>query len=278
MNIPTQTISRFEDLIKIGTTLGKNWFRGHSKIYENLTPRIFRMNKNFLISEIFGMESFQEVELKTIENFKRYAPSININLPNQNDTLGWLFLMQHYGFSTRLLDWSESVLVAAFFAVTEDKKDDAEIYSLYPWELNKGYGTGLPLPKSNILRFLAEESLHSNPHNLAKELGLDKIPRYPMAFLPPLSLPRMTAQLSAFTIHPQPLRNNSIERQLINKKHLCRYIIPAGLKNIFESNLSYLGISFRTMFPDIEGLSQAFRREERYYGWSQPNPPFFDKE
>lgn len=274
MTTPTEKIKSFDELIKIGTTLGKNWFRGHSKIHENLTPRVFR--RIGYISELI-LNPVHEVELKTIENFKRYAPSLNLHLPSQEDTLGWLFLMQHHGFSTRLLDWTENILIAAFFAVTEDKKEDAEIYSLFPQELNKVYKIGLPLPRNRILKFLANEPLHSNRTNLKKELGLAEIPKYPLAFLPPLSHPRITAQLSAFTIHPKPTRSNTIESLLQDKKQLCRYIIPSGLKNTFEKDLSYLGISYRTVFPDLEGLSQSFKREERYYDWSQPNPPLFNK-
>lgn len=38
----TYIIEKFENLIEIGTTLGYNWFRGHSKIVGELTPGIFR--------------------------------------------------------------------------------------------------------------------------------------------------------------------------------------------------------------------------------------------
>jgi hypothetical protein len=40
MNIPTVTIKGFEDIIKIGTTLGKNWYRGHSKVFGNMQKEL----------------------------------------------------------------------------------------------------------------------------------------------------------------------------------------------------------------------------------------------
>jgi len=100
MDIPTRKITSFDDVIKIGTILGKNWYRGHSKVFNNLTPKIFR--RPFSIKALIG-EAW-EVENETIENFKRYAPSLNIKLPGQSETLHWIFLMQHHGFATRLLD------------------------------------------------------------------------------------------------------------------------------------------------------------------------------
>lgn len=272
MDIPTREISSFNDIIKIGTTLGMNWFRGHSAKYNNLTPKIFR-NREFAMD--FLLE--EEKELSTIENFKRYAPSLNIKLPPQDDTLQWLFIMQHHGFATRLLDWTESILIATFFAVCKNQNEDGEIMTIFPTELNKLHGfDGFPLPKSKILQFLANEPLHNNPKQLAKEYGLESVPNYPLAFLPTLSLPRMTAQLSAFTIHPKKVKGNGIEDVLTENKFIARYIIPKNLKSSFENNLAYLGISYRTLFPDLEGLAKAFEREKRFYAWGQPMPPLFE--
>lgn len=45
----------------------------------------------------------------------------------------WLFLMQHYGLPTRLLDWSESLLTASFFAVFNHREHE---HSGCVWVLN----------------------------------------------------------------------------------------------------------------------------------------------
>src|SRR5437667_10694171 len=68
-------------------------------------------------------------EKRSLELFKRQArPHLN-HTPATD--LEWLAIAQHHGMSTRLLDWSESLLVAAYFAAQEaGTKGDALIYGV----------------------------------------------------------------------------------------------------------------------------------------------------
>lgn len=268
----TYTIKSFNDIIKVGTTFGKNWFRGHSKVFENLTPGIFRDKYNSPMHEMFKPN--QEFDL--ITSFKRYAPAVEANLPGPDEHLEWIFWMQHFGIPTRLLDWTESILVALFFAVVNHPEDDAEIWTIYPDYLNVSTRFyGLSLHNDRSVQFLAAEPLHNNPEKLAKELGLDEVPQKPIAFIPQMIFQRIKAQSGTFTIHPKPTEGNTIQDVITDTKNITRYIIPTKLKPDFEKKLSYLEINYRTLFPDLEGLSKSFAREERYFGWGQPEPPKF---
>lgn len=260
-------IKKFEDLIEIGTTFGQNWFRGHSKVIGELTPGIFRKEYKDPLYLCLNPNP----EFRIAVNFKREAPSITKELPDYRNHLEWLFLMQHHGTPTRLLDWSENILIAAFFAINSDFNEDAEIWSILPWHLNSLNGLdGLPLMENKILSFLAHEIFHSNPKELAQEYGLNNIPQIPIALLPPLSHPRISAQQSCFTIHPEPQIGFSIPEVIVEEKYLVRYIIPKALKKDIEKKLLYLGINYRTVFPDLDGLAKSIKQSETFFGWGQP--------
>ena len=263
-------ITQIKQVIKIGTELTRSWFRGHPETYNNLTPRIFRKDKQFLRPDY---------EMFIIERFKKVAPALNSNVPGKEDNLEWLILMQHHGAPTRLLDWTENILIALYFAVKDYPKKNGEIWVLFPNELNKrSYIPGMPLSKYPKLQYLAKEVYYRENAKLglAKSLKLNDIPKYPIAFLPTLNFLRMVVQSSAFTIHPVPEKGNQIQDLLIGeKKFLVRYIIPAENKAFLLDNLNSLEIKHYRLFPDLDSLSQDIISELKYVAYSPPEPPKF---
>jgi hypothetical protein len=77
------------------------------------------------------------IERQMLKEFKRRAHHYVNPLPKRGDVLGWLALMQHYGAPTRLLDWTYSFYVAAFFALAEAtslparRRKPAVVWALY---------------------------------------------------------------------------------------------------------------------------------------------------
>jgi hypothetical protein len=266
----TYTINTIEHMVEVATTLSRSWFRGHSRIHGELTPRVFRAQYDSI------RKMRPQFELSLIEAFKRGAPALQANIPKQEDHIAWLFLMQHHGVPTRLLDWTKSALVALYFVVSEHPSEDGELWAMYPEALNEQSGFhGIPLPNHPILHYFAQEP-RRDPKKLVEELGLVKIPNHPLAVEPPVNFPRMAAQLSTFTIHPTPKPGNSIPELLPEEKHLVRYIIPTGSKESLRRDLTALGIKRGILFPDLDSLSIDIIYEHQVVAYSPPIPPTCD--
>ncbi len=268
----TYRLSTIQHAVEIGTTLSLSWFRGHSRIVGELTPGIFRKGYDS------PLRSRRDIEFDLITKFKLNAPSLESNLPDDNDHVSWLFLMQHHSLPTRLLDWTESILIALYFAVSENKSSDGELWAMYPDALNELSGFfGRALPKTRILRYLASEPMR-NPEELKEELRLNYTPNYPIAIQPSMNFSRMVSQLSVFTIHPEPSPNCTITDLLQEEENLVRYIIPANCKHKLLQDLAALGITPRTLRPDLDSLSATLKQESRIQLYAPPAPPSCDGE
>lgn len=273
----TYELSRFDQAVDVATTLTRSWFRGHSRVIGELTPRIYRSPYGHDIVRHFR----PALELQLIEAFKREVPTLpDVPIPSETDRLGWLYVMQHYRTPTRLLDWSKNLLVAMYFVVSSELDEDGELWALYPLSLNKhGHvGHGLPLPETNrVLRYLVDEPYWSGPkEDLANSIGLPAVPDRPVAFEPSRRFPRLVRQAGAFTIHPTPSVGNSITDILGEPTALVRYIVPARVKRRFLSSLAALDIDGFTLFPELEGLSTRIEQEAKLLTYTPPDPPECD--
>jgi|HubBroStandDraft_6_1064221.scaffolds.fasta_scaffold13086_4 hypothetical protein len=107
----------YDSLGELGETL---WvFRGHKSTKYPLRPSIERdaAKKPF---------SWAALELKVLEEFQSRA-RMHLNssdVPQQDDRLSWLALMQHYGVPTRLLDFTLSPYVALYFALRNRTREE----------------------------------------------------------------------------------------------------------------------------------------------------------
>ena len=266
----TYKLTRIEHAVELATTLSRSWFRGHARVHGELTPRIFRIQYENV------RKSRPDVELSLIEAFKRGAPVLEPSMPKQEDHIAWLFLMQHHGAPTRILDWTKSALIALYFVVSEHQLEDGELWAMYPIALNEHSGFhGIPLPNHPILHYFTLEA-RSDPKKLIKlieKLGLPEIPTHPLAVEPPMNFPRMVAQLSTFTMHPVPKPGNSIPELLPDEKHLVRYIIPSASKEKLRRDLAALGVTHGTLFPDLDSLAIDIIYEHQVVAYSPPVPP-----
>ena len=208
---------------------GQVWFRGHAQQNWMLVPSAHRRHP--------------VLESQFANHFRLRAPSIAKGCPNHLDYGSWLPLMQHYGLPTRLLDWTESLIVAAFFAVSyKPTKHDAVIWMLAPGKLNEqSIGQMIPFLTHEIISPLVVAAFSEQ-----KEY------KYSIAALAPRTDPRMTAQLGNYTIHGS---RDSLEAHSASNRFLARILIPLGSQDKVRADLSVSGIRLSSLFPDLSHLA-----------------------
>jgi hypothetical protein len=87
-------------------------FRGITDEGHELIPSIGRNTKDNTKGDISSLED------ALLSGFKRLTAPIVQPAPSYD--WEWLFLAQHYGLPTRILDWSTNPFVALFFAAERD--------------------------------------------------------------------------------------------------------------------------------------------------------------
>jgi len=226
-------------------------FRGQSDASWDLEPTLLREIRRLNQSE----EVKLQVEQRCLQVFKSQAHlHISTNLLSATkDTVSWWTLMQHHGAPTRLLDWSGSLYVAAYFAVAGHGDLPGSVWVAH-------VGTVISLMKE----------LHDEQDFPRSEEGImDRFlqPGAPHSLLfveKRTQTDRMAMQQGLFTISRNILGNHGailrdVSLNQTNEMHLLRLIIPAKQKKHFLKKLINMNITAKALFPGLDGLGRSVR-------------------
>lgn len=239
-----KSIASFLDALRTDQDGSATWYRGHSDGSWSLMPGILRMAS--------GLS-----EGSSLARFKQSAAMLTERLPTTS--FDWTFLMQHYGVPTRLLDWSESPLVALFFAVEayfRHPNIDAAVWCLKPVALNKNSNLSDPAEPQYIPSFDDEEL---KPY-AAESLRASRVPLLPVATIATRNNARIQAQLGTFTVHHT--QKIAIE-DVGDKSHVIKYNIPHASREDLHKELRLLGLTQFSLFPELTSVDQLTNCQQK---------------
>lgn len=191
---------------------------GHADASWDLLPSIGRPS-------VHGPSGYsQQDERALFLDFRREARRYQ---PDLQGDLAWLAVGQHNSLPTRLLDWSDNPLVAAWFACLEGH-DKAN---------------GLVF----MLRFMKSDVLDETLDPFDPALVEPRLVRVPP------HVTRITAQHGLFSIHPDPDQAWTPGYQF----RFHGFEIPAGEKAYFRQALHAFGFNRGRLMADLDGLGRT---------------------
>jgi FRG domain len=263
-------IHSFQELIneveRIGVAWVNRWpgiqlrcyFRGANKASYSLDPSLLR--EPFISSDMEAVEDNIRYDFET-----RGRPFLPLEMKWPWEEL---FIMQHHGFPTRLLDWTENISTALYFACRDRKEiSDGAIWVLFPsFLIFKNFGKYRCQVHPEIPG-IKDYGFIKGRRNLSKFNQ-----RPPLPIMPYYVSPRLTAQIGRFTAHT--FQVGALDK-LANEDwkengegcFLHQILIDCKSKNkLLTQARMFGGASEETLFPDLDGLSRGMMWEYQKRG------------
>jgi hypothetical protein len=245
------------------------WFRG-SNIEDDLMPCLYRESayKNGKPTDKQIINNAEDIR----EEFRRRGEYLLTESHRKLEDGELYVLMQHYAVPTRLLDWTESLFIALYFAIRkqifgESEKSSKPIHVPCVWMLNPSWLNHKSI-KTSLPVYLIE-SAWENYKNTDKKAGPylkeKKLPPYPIAIYPHYHDSKMLAQKSVFTMHGKIHNAFSIMCSSNSKAQICGIKInPEKITNICKE-LRLAGITETTIFPEPKSIANEIRSEKNMW-------------
>ena len=232
-------------------------FRGHAEESWPLWSKLTRELTNRDVCPVHweGQEEY------TLRSFQRHSFHFVAKMAEIDDTPRWLALMQHHGAPTRLLDFSWSPYVAAFFALEATTKDSAV------WAVNSG-----DMKSYAFGPYTGENARPLSPNEVLASIGAHG-PDAVVFGEPYFKNQRLIAQSGTFA-WPQDI-TRPLEKILGHRPNMMAKIIFRG-KAVRREGLRELlrmNITNATLFPDLDGLAKSLNCALQFHWAFDPTQP-----
>jgi len=255
----TTELADWEEAKRCFSTFSGSWlFRGHAASHWSLVTSIERATAPTqlrLNAEQGALGWFQQGAHNYLTN--HWAPT---------STLEWLALMQHHGTPTRLMDWTRSPFVAAFFAF-EDERPEADACAIWAidasWCLTQTKSTiqNLGVDYSDIAG-MSETSFYFRLRDIFDDLLKPNVPPFVCALGPARVHERLALQQGVFVFPgngEMTFEDNLRAFEPVGlANHLHKLVLPRRLRVNALADLVLMNITRVSLFPGLDGFARTW--------------------
>lgn len=217
----------------------RSWaFRGQPDASWKLETPLSRYLRRSGVQE----KHWKRQEERILRIFRRKAHLHLSKIPDERDSFEWLALMQHHGAPTRLLDFTWSQYVAAFYALSDPPRGcDSAIWALYPPALADNDKFGLWTYGNFEKHFLPNTKpivVIGEPHHMNQRLIA-----HSGTFVVPGKLAAPVEEIVASHVNVDSLVKLTLATDQIRRDAI--------------NALYHMNITHATLFPDLDGLARS---------------------
>lgn len=263
--------------------LTKFIYRGQTNEKWELSTSLERQ-VNKLFPNLIDKAVYPLQEKEMIKEFQWKYPLYSQNSPDSKNLVEWLTIMQHYGATTRFLDFTYSIFVAIYMAVADSGENGAlwalnkiplrfEVFNKYR-EIHNVKIIGHDILNEFSIE-LANDILlnHSMDSTIKKQLYLieprlcnERLSRQQGLFVMPSDIQCPFSECLVSYVHsPNPMKIGFNE--LVDYSHGAKYkqedisiikiVIPKHLNFQIMKHLKAMNVTTEILFPGLEGLARS---------------------
>jgi hypothetical protein len=268
--IVEQPVASWDDLAKVANAvpLGNRLavdtlpyvFRGHESAEFTLQSTLHRAVTRDGASPLPDPQTLVDVEGQVTASFKAIAPThlSPAALEATHANLDWWCLMRHYGVPTRVIDWTCSMYIAAYFACSRRPSADGTIYMLQVRALN------------DAVRAANGPATDIQGHPDQAYAQVDAAPVISVMSRMSAQIDRMVAQQGVFmacrnvAADIEGVLASTVPAEVAGWPALLKLRIAAAAKPRIMRQLGAMNVSANSLFPGVDGIGRHLEELVRY--------------